>query len=179
MKTFGSAPTNLDRALKLLDRVLTIIVTSLLVIAFALMLGLAVLQLFLRGTFHYSISWGDIAARQMVIWVGFLGACLATRGGKHFRIDVLSRLFPPLVRLWITAFSELFAAVVCLFLVQAGATFVTAGLDPRAVLFLGIPQTAAALIVPVGFGLIALQLLLRAVESAARAVRGIPPQGPG
>jgi TRAP-type C4-dicarboxylate transport system permease small subunit len=177
MKASNPAPRILDRALKHLDGFLSIIVTSLLVCAFAVMLGLAVLQLLLRGTFHYSISWGDIAARQMVIWVGFLGAYLATRGGKHFRIDVLTRLFPPRARLWITAFSELFAAVVCLALVKAGATFVTRGLDPHAVLFLGIPQTAAALIVPVGFALIALQLLLRTIESVAKALRGIPPQG--
>jgi TRAP-type C4-dicarboxylate transport system permease small subunit len=170
-------PTTFERALARLDRGLTIGVTSLLVCAFAIMLGLAVLQLLLRGTLHYSISWGDIAARQLVIWVGFLGAYLATRGGKHFRIDVLSRLFPPRARAWITALSDLFAAVVCLFLVKAGVTFVTTGLDPKAVLFLGIPQTAAALIVPAGFALIALQLLLRMIESAAKAVRGLPPQG--
>ena len=65
----------------------------------------------------------------------------------------------------------------CLFLVKAGVTFVTTGLDPKAVLLLGIPQTAAALIVPAGFALIALQLLLRTIEGAAKAVRGIPPQG--
>jgi TRAP-type C4-dicarboxylate transport system permease small subunit len=171
-------PTTFERALAQLDRGLTIGSTCLLICAFALMLGLAALQLFLRGTFHYSIPWGDIAARQLVIWVGFLGAYLATRGGRHFRIDVLTRLLPPRGRAWITSFSDLCAAVVCLFLVKAGATFVTTGLDPHAVLFLGIPQTVAAAIVPAGFALIALQLLLRAVESAAQAARGIPPQGP-
>ena len=45
-------------------------------------------------------------------------------------------------------------------------------LDPHAILLLGIPQTAAAMIVPAGFALIALQLLLRTVEGAAGAVRG-------
>ena len=48
-------PTPFERALAHLDRGLTIGVTSLLVCAFALMLGLAVLQLLLRGTLHYSI----------------------------------------------------------------------------------------------------------------------------
>ena len=172
MKVPPRAPTGLDRALTRIDRVLSIAVTSVLVCAFAVMLGLAALQLLLRGTFHYSISWGDIASRQMVIWVGFLGAFLATRGGKHFRIDVLTRLFPPRARGWVTAVSDLFAAAVCLFLVRAAMTFVTAGLDPNAILLLGIPQTAAAMIVPTGFALIALQLLLRTVEGAAGAVRG-------
>jgi TRAP-type C4-dicarboxylate transport system permease small subunit len=165
-------PTRLARTLARLDRGLAIGVTSLLICAFALMLGLAALQLLLRASLHSSIPWGDIAARQLVIWVGFLGAYLATRGGRHFHVDILTRLFPPGARAWVTVFSDLSAAAVCLFLVKAGATFVTTGLDPRAILFLGIPQTAAALIVPVGFALIALQFLLRTIGSAARAVRG-------
>jgi TRAP-type C4-dicarboxylate transport system permease small subunit len=49
------------------------------------------------------------------------------------------------------------------------------GLDPGATLFLGIPQTAAAAIVPAGFGLITVQFLLRAIEALAAAIRGVPP----
>jgi TRAP-type C4-dicarboxylate transport system permease small subunit len=167
----------LDKALERLERVLAIGAASLLVCAFALMLGLASLQLLLRAARLPSIPWGDIAARQLVIWVGFLGAYLATRGGRHFRIDVITRLFPPRARAWVTVVSDLLAAAVCVFLVKAGATFVTAGLDPRAILFLGIPQTAAAMIVPAGFALVALQLFLRSLRGAARAAGGLPPLG--
>ena len=141
------------------------------------MLALSVLQLLLRGTLHTSISWGDVAARQLVIWVGFFGAYIATRGGKHFHIDVLTRLFPPRARLWINSVTDLFTAVVCFFLVRAGATFVSAGLDPHATLFLGIPQTAAAMIVPAGFALITLQLLFRTLESVRKALGGAAPEG--
>lgn len=94
---------------RLIDRVLTAVVTVVLICAFSIMLGLAVLQVFLRDTFHTSIGWGDVAARQLVIWVGFLGAYLATRSNKHFHIDVLTRFLGPRVRLWFDAFSDLFA----------------------------------------------------------------------
>jgi TRAP-type C4-dicarboxylate transport system permease small subunit len=68
--------------------------------------------------------------------------------------------------------TDLFAFVVCGFLVLAGATFLTVGLDPSAVLFLGIRQSTAALVVPVGFSLIGLQFFLNAARGALKALRG-------
>jgi TRAP-type C4-dicarboxylate transport system permease small subunit len=163
------------RIIRLIDRALTAVVTVLLLSAFSLMLGLAFLQVFLRDTLHTGIVWGDVAARQLVIWVGFFGAYLATRSNTHFHIDVLTRFLGPRLRLWFNAFSDLFAALICFFLVVASRTFVAVGLDPAATLFLGIPQTAAAAIVPAGFGVITVQFLLRTIEALAEAIRGVPP----
>jgi TRAP-type C4-dicarboxylate transport system permease small subunit len=161
------------------DRLLTGLVNALLVIAFALMLGLAALQVLLRGVFHGGLLWGDVAARNLVIWVGFFGAFLATRENKHFHIDVLTRFLAPRIRLWFNAFSDLFAATVCYFLLQASLTFVNVGIDPEATAFLQIPQVVIAMIVPVGFGLIGLQFLIRMIFSSANAVRGESPEGAG
>ena len=163
------------KAVRLIDRLLTAVVTAVLICSFSIMLGLAFLQVFLRDTFHTGIPWGDIAARQLVIWVGFFGAYLATRSNRHFRIDVLTRFLGPRLRLWFNALSDIFAAFVCFFLVIASRTFVTVGLDPGATLFLGIPQTAAAAIVPAGFGLITAQFLLRTIDALGAAIRGVPP----
>jgi len=166
------------KVLRAVDRLLTGLVSGLLVLAFTLMLGLAAAQVILRGAFHAGILWGDIAARHLVIWVGFFGAFLATRGDKHFHIDVLTRFLKPLARVWFAAFSDLFASVVCYFLIRASWTFVTVGMDPEATLFLHIPQAAAAMIVPCGFGLMMVQFLLRMVESINRALRGNPQEEP-
>ena len=163
------------KAIRLIDRLLTAVVSAVLICSFSVMLGLAFLQVFLRDTFHMGIPWGDIAARQLVIWVGFFGAYLATRSDKHFRIDVLTRFLGPRLRPWFNALSDIFAALVCFFLVIASRTFVAVGLDPAATLFLGIPQTAAAAIVPAGFCLITVQFLLRTIETLAAAIRGVPP----
>jgi TRAP-type C4-dicarboxylate transport system permease small subunit len=163
------------KAIRLIDRALTAIVTVLLICAFSVMLGLAALQVFLRGTFHAGIVWGDVAARQLVIWVGFFGAYLATRSNKHFHIDVLTRFLGPRPRLWFTTFSDLFAALICCFLVIASRTFVIVGLDANATVFLGIPQTAVASIVPAGFALITVQFLLRTIDDLTAAIRGVPP----
>ena len=164
------------KVFRLIDRVVTTVVTVALICSFSIMLGLAFLQVFLRDTLHTGIPWGDVAARQLVIWVGFFGAYLATRSGRHFRIDVLARFLGERLRLWFNAFSDAFAALICFFLLLASRTFVAVGLDPGASLFLGIPQTAAASIVPAGFGLLTVQFLLRTIDALTVAIRGTPPR---
>jgi len=158
--------------LRMFDRALTGLTTALLVITFSVMLGLAATQVVLRALFHTGILWGDVAARHLVLWVGFFGAFLATQGDKHFHIDILTRFLSPRARLWFAGFSDFFAAVICAFLVRASWTFVSVGMDPDAILFLHIPQAWAAMIVPAGFGLITVQFLLRTVESIRLAFRG-------
>jgi TRAP-type C4-dicarboxylate transport system permease small subunit len=163
--------------LQAIDRVLTTVITGLLVLAFSVMLALAALQVFLRFFFHTGLLWGDVAARSLVIWVGFFGAYLATRENKHFRIDVLTRFLSPRLRFVLTAFTDLFAAVVCYFLFQASMSFVSIGIDPDAIAFYRIPQSVIAMIVPVGFGLIIVQFLLRTVESVVNAVNHTSSEG--
>lgn len=166
------------KALRAVDRGVQALVTLLLVCSFTLMLALAVSQVLLRQVIHASLLWGDQAARQLVVWVGFLGAALASRRGGHFHIGFLARFAGPRVRPWLHAAVDLAAVAVCVVLVRAAWTFVFVGLDPTAVLFLGIRQTTAALIVPVGFALMALQFLLRCIESLGRGIRGQPDEEP-
>jgi len=161
-----------------LDRILTKAVTWLLVTFFVVMLGIAALQVLLRLFFHTGIFWGDIAARHMVLWVGFFGAYMATREDKHFHIDVLTRFLHPKLEAWFGAFSDLFALVICYLMLQASLTFVEVGMDADSMLFLQVPQRAAAIIVPLGFGLILIQFLLRMIENIVRGVRGPAGEGP-
>ncbi len=160
------------KLLRAFDRGLTAVLDGVLVAAFAVMLLLAALQVFLRFFFNSGIVWGDVASRHLVIWVGFFGAYLAARGEKHFQIDALVRLFPERLRLWCKVLTDLFAVAVCFYLVKAALTFVSVGIDPETVVFLGIREKFLASIVPVGFGLVGIQFLLRAIESFASAVRG-------
>jgi TRAP-type C4-dicarboxylate transport system permease small subunit len=145
--------------IQVIDSVLTRVVNIALVALFIVMLSLAVVQLGLRYFLNNSILWGDIAARTLVIWVGILGAVLATRDNKHFHIDVLTRFLKIHHQLWFQRFSNLFAAVICFFLGQASVTFVELDLQSKA--FLDIPMFVIALIIPIGFYLMMIQFLLR------------------
>ncbi len=60
----------------------------------ALLVGLGVVQIVLRNTAHTGILWADPLMRHIVLWLGALGAALATARLRHINIDVLSRLLP-------------------------------------------------------------------------------------
>ncbi len=162
------------KTVQLIDRGLSTLVSVLLVCSFTLMLGLSASQVLLRQVLHTSLPWGDLAARHLVVWVGFFGAALASRHGQHFHIGFLTRLLGPKAQPWFHAATDVVAVGVCAALVGASWTFVTVGLDPEATLFLGIRQTTAALIVPGGFCLMAMQFVLRAIQSLGRAFRSEP-----
>ena len=164
--------------LRAFDRFLTKAVTWLLVLFFVVMLGIAAFQVLLRIFLHTGIIWGDIAARHMVLWVGFFGAYVATREDKHFHIDILTRFLSPRLKGWFSAFSDLFAIVICFFMMQASITFIQVGMDADSMLFLQVSQRAAAAIVPLGFGLMMVQFLLRMVENVVSAIRGPAAEGP-
>ena len=160
------------KILRLIDRALTGLVNTALVGLFSVMMILAVVQVFLRYFFNSSVLWGDIANHNLVIWVGFLGAVMATRQEKHFRIDVLTRFLKPQHRLWFQCFSNLFGSVVCFYLGQASVTFL--GLDAGNRTFLNVPSTVVEVIIPVGFYLMMLQFIMRAISDAADALGAAP-----
>jgi C4-dicarboxylate transporter DctQ subunit len=66
-------------------------VISLLLIALVL---LGCMQIVLRNFFHSGVLWADPLMRHLVLWLGCLGAALATTRVRHINIDVFSRLIP-------------------------------------------------------------------------------------
>jgi len=64
----------------------------------ALLLGGLILlgctQIVLRNLFHSGLLWADPLMRHIVLWLGCLGAALATVHLRHINIDVFTRLLP-------------------------------------------------------------------------------------
>ena len=78
------------------DRAIDRVETAIVVLFVSAMMVIAFLQIFLRNVFTTGLSWGDMILRNLVLWIGFIGATLATREGKHINIDVISRSLSPL-----------------------------------------------------------------------------------
>ena len=146
---------------RLTDRILTGFVSAVLVTLFLVMFGLAVVQVFLRYVFNSGIPWADILARNLVLWVGILGAFLAVKEDKHFQIDVLTRFLSTRYQVWYRGVSYIFAAVICYFLGYASVTML--GQDMANKTFLNIPIVAVEIIIPVGFYLMMVQFVLRTI----------------
>lgn len=72
------------------------------------------------------LIWSQPLALILTLWVGFLGASMATYEHKHLKVEAVVRLFPPDARRYVGLISALATAVFCLAL---------AWLSIRAVLF--------------------------------------------
>lgn len=140
-----------------IDRVFAAAVDLLLVGFLVAMVGLVAAQVVLRNLFESGISWADVAARHMVLWVAFLGAMLATRGRSHVAIDVLTRFLPRVPRNAVRIGLDAFSCAAALLLARAALGFVLGERAAGAMLFEGMPVWIVQSIIPFGFAMIALE----------------------
>ncbi|MBN2009113.1 TRAP transporter small permease [candidate division KSB1 bacterium] len=146
-----------DNGLARIERVLIIIILTVMIL-------IAFLQIILRNFFSSSISWGDILLRHLVLWIGFFGASLAAREGKHINIDVLNRLIPKRIRRITDMLVNLAAAAICFLLTHASIQFIGFEMDGGGVLFSDIPVWVAEVVIAFGFGLMSFRFFLHALD---------------
>jgi C4-dicarboxylate transporter DctQ subunit len=146
--------------------------TALLVLILTVMVFLAFLQVVLRNVFQEGILWGDILLRHLVLWVGFLGASLATREEKHINIDLLTRFISKRSQLLVRAITNIFALFICYLLASASVTFVVDEKIVGTTLFENIPAWYFQLIIPIGFALMAFRFFVLGIEYVIKFFRG-------
>ncbi len=155
-----------------IDSAIARIAGWILVLVLSVMVVLAFGQVLLRNVFGTGIVWGDILLRHLVLWLGFLGATVATGEGRHIKVELLTKFVPPKAQKILGILAALFSTVICALLLQASLVFIDIGLDPGSKLILNIPTVFFVVIIPIGFGLMAFRFLVVAIEHTAEAVRG-------
>ena len=155
------------RFLKNIDTWIARLETVILVGVLSIMVILAFLQVVLRNLFDEGILWGDTFLRHLVLWVGFLGASLATREKKHINIDLFTRFVKGKTKSLINALVNLFAAVVCWYLTSAAWTFVLDEKASNSTLFNEIPTWYFQIVIPIGFFLMTIRFLVFFIEYIA------------
>ncbi len=135
--------------------------TSLLCLIVAMMLGLAILKIVLRYGFQTSLLWSDIVLQHLTLWLCLLGAALATCERRHISIDVLSRILPEKITRWSNLTVDCLALIVVGILAYYGFDFLVDEQSSEAILFGNIPLWWAKSIIPVGFVLIGIHLILQ------------------
>lgn len=155
--------------LKSIDKALTKFEGYVLITFLFVMVVMAFLQVVLRNLFSSGILWADILLRHLLLWLGFLGAAIATSENRHINIDALRRFLSPRLRSAVEVLTDLFAAVICFMLSRASWTFVRGEIADRRTLFGDIPSWYAQIIIPVGFGLLVVHFLIRALLRAYAA----------
>ncbi len=120
-------------------------------------------EITLRNVAHIGLPWITHLSRELVLYVALLGAVIGAARGRHIRVDVLHWLSPGLAARLERPMS-LFAAIVCAGISAAAARFFWSEWQLASPGML--PVVAAAAILPVGFGLLALRFLLRTVAGS-------------
>ena len=149
--------------LKRLDSLLARIEFAALVLLLSTLILISFGQVVLRNFFNEGLLWADTLARQLVLWVGFIGASLATREHRHLSIDFIPHLVSDKARRWLKTASCLAAGVISLFLARASWSFVLFEQEGGSTLFENIPTWWFQVILPYSLVVIAFRFLLGAV----------------
>jgi TRAP-type C4-dicarboxylate transport system permease small subunit len=154
----------LDEKISRVEQILiTILLTMMILMAFS--------QIVLRNFFDTGISWGDSLVRYLVVWVGFIGAAIATREGKHLNIDVVSRWLTEAGSNYIHLISHFFSAAICGLLTLAAIRFIRFEAQMGGTAFFKLPVWVPEIIIPVTFGLMTLRFAVRFLSEFARIRR--------
>ena len=135
--------------------------TGALCLIVAMMLGLAILKIVMRYVFSASLLWSDTMLQHLTLWLCFFGAALATCERRHISIDVLSRILPEKITRWTNLLVDCIALVVVGILAYYGFLFLQDEQSSEAVLIGSVPLWWAKTIIPYGFVLIGIHVVLQ------------------
>ena len=147
------------------DETIARVEQTLLVTFLGFIIFVAFLQIVLRNVFSTGLDWGDSLVRNLVLWIGFIGATLATKEGKHINIDIVSRWLPSLGKEIVTLITHLFSFFISCLLTYAALKFIRNEIQMGNMTFLNIPAWIPEMILPITFGLMTFRFGLRSFKN--------------
>lgn len=160
--------------MKLLHRVEDALLVGLL----GAMIVLAGLQILLRNFFDAGLIWIDPLLRLLVLWLGLIGAAIATRQQRHIQIDLLAGRIGPRADCVLRALVAQVGGWTCLVLAWHGLRWVRHDFADGLTAFAGVPAWLAEAIVPLAFAVMGLRFLAQSIV-AARELRRPGARSPG
>ena len=125
-----------------------------------LMLSLAITDIAMRLITGGSLIWIPPVLQILVLWLGLLGALLASRSQEHIAIDVLSRFVGPLGKKVCGISGSLFATIVCSIVAFYSVVFIQQSVEYDDIAFAQVPAWPLQLIIPFTFSLMAVRFFL-------------------
>lgn len=135
---------------------------GLIAVAVLVLIVVAGAQILLRNVFETGLAFADPMLRALVLWTAMLGALAAARENRHIGLDIVTYFARGRLARGLRVVSLSFAAVVCAAMAWYSVTLVQLDLDSGAEAFAGVPVWVVESILPVGFALLALRLLVQA-----------------
>jgi C4-dicarboxylate transporter, DctM subunit len=131
---------------------------SLVVVALAGLMVLPLMEVLLRP-FRIGVPGSIVFVQHFTLFIGMLGAALAARDGRLLSLSTLSHFLRGRMKTGARVLSHSVAAAITVYLGVASVRLVQAEHEGGAFLAYGIPVWAAQLILPLGFGLVAVRLI--------------------
>tara|TARA_B110000008_G_scaffold152928_1_gene154075 strand:+ start:93 stop:572 length:480 start_codon:yes stop_codon:yes gene_type:complete len=138
---------------------------SILVLLLLAMILLAGYDILARTLFGGGVSWIPPLLRVMVLWIGLLGALLATRSREHISIDLINRLGGPVLKKVSSVMTLIFASVVSGIVAWHSGKYVQMALEFGDMAFADVPAWPLQLIIPISFGLMALRFGIQSIQT--------------
>ncbi|MDH5765470.1 MAG: TRAP transporter small permease [Gammaproteobacteria bacterium] len=142
-----------------------------LILVLAVMVVLAIAQIFYRNIFGEGIVWIDPLLRVLVLWVAMAGAVVATRTDNHIRIDFFTRYISERFHIIILRLVYVFSMFVCGLISWHAVRFVQMDYEYETIAFSHVPAWVTELIIPIGFFLIAVRYLLLFISPPDKGIR--------
>lgn len=156
----------MNTAFTLVDRLVHAISLAAAMIAAAILLMLFVIvqyEVVMRYVFNAPTYWTNEVSAFAIAWVGFLGAGYVLRIGRQLEIDIVTMRISPKARRWLGTATDLLAAAFCGLIANLSYDFVAISLMMQAssASELDVPLWIPYLALPIGFGILTLELLVR------------------
>jgi tripartite ATP-independent transporter DctM subunit len=122
-------------------------------------------EIVLRKLLQTGISGASGFQQHLTLLIGLLGGAMAARDRRLLALSTLLNVLKGRWQVLARVFSSAFAAGISVFLCVAAAQLVQAEKAAGKILAYGIPVWTIQLVMPLGFGVIALRVVWRAAES--------------
>lgn len=152
------------KAFKFIEKMIVGLNMGIVVISLLTMIILGFIQIILRNCFDSGLIWADIIIRNLVLWLGFAGAVVATSKGRHIAIGALVRFVPDGIARVVHIIVSIASAVICFFLTYASIQFVKFEIEAESILYGNIPLWISELIIPATFCFLTYQFFIHAFE---------------
>jgi len=134
-------------------------------LALAALMLLPLAEIVLRKSFHTGLTGSTAFQQHLVLMIGLLGGMFAARDGRLLALSTLTHFLKGRWQTFARIFSSAFAAGITVFLCLAAVQLVQSEREGGKILAYGIPIWSIQLIMPLGFGIIAMRLLHHASET--------------
>ena len=126
----------------------------------------ALLRQLSRGRFE--LPGAAVYTQHLTLWVGFVGALLATASGKHLALSTLEMMPKGRLRNFGRAYGDIVSALVSAVLAYASLVVVLADRGRSDTLAGGLPEWCTEIIVPIGFAIMAVRFAKMSPQRGAR-----------